>query len=298
MDGDAAATGEPESFEARVNGIAALGEPLRRALYAFVVAQPGPVNRDEAAAGAGLARHVAKFHLDKLVDDGLLEVEFRRSSGRRGPGAGRPAKFYRRAAREVSVSLPERHYDVAGRMLARAIVDAERDAVPVADSLRRSARDFGRGLGEKVRQRAGKRASRTKLVGATTDVLRECGYEPHGDASGVTLVNCPFHALAREYTDLVCGMNLGLMNGLLDEVGGTALEPRLEPVPGKCCVRLAPTTAAGSKVAGGVQRAVGSSAAEEGGDPACWAHVVCDDCGVVGDEHRPGCARVGRGVDS
>src|SRR3954471_17139529 len=121
-------------FDAQVAGIAALGEPVRRTLYGFVAAQPGPVNRDEAAAGAGVARHVAKFHLDKLVDDGLLEVEYRRPPGRRGPGAGRPAKFYRRSAREVAVSLPERHYELAGRLFARAIIEAERERVPVGDA--------------------------------------------------------------------------------------------------------------------------------------------------------------------
>jgi predicted ArsR family transcriptional regulator len=239
---DAAA--EPDSFDARVNGIAALGEPLRRALYRYVVAQAGPVNRDQAAEGAGVARHVAKFHLDRLVDDGLLEVEYRRASGKRGPGAGRPAKFYRRSSREVAVSLPERHYELAGRLLAQAIIDAERDDVPVADSLRAAARDVGRGLGQKVRQQAGARASRRKLLVATTDVLRECGYEPRSDASGMTLVNCPFHALAQDYTELVCGMNLELMNGLVDDVEGSALEARLEPAPGHCCVRLRKAMAA------------------------------------------------------
>src|SRR5680860_1382324 len=73
-------------FDARVTEIAALGEPVRRALYLWLVAQPEPVTRDDAAAGAGVARHVAKFHLDKLVDEGLLEVEYSRPPGRGGPG--------------------------------------------------------------------------------------------------------------------------------------------------------------------------------------------------------------------
>src|SRR3954452_10947953 len=122
-------------FDAQVAGIAALGEPVRRTLYGFVAAQAGPVNRDEAGAGAGVARHVAKFHLDKLVDDGLLEVEYARPPGRGGPGAGRPAKLYRRASREIAVSLPERHYELAGRLLARAVTDGERDGVPVREAL-------------------------------------------------------------------------------------------------------------------------------------------------------------------
>jgi predicted ArsR family transcriptional regulator len=229
---------ESDSFDTRVAGIAALHEPLRRQLYGYVVAQPEPVNRDQAAAGTGVARHVAKFHLDKLVDDGLLEVEYRRASGRSGPGAGRPAKFYRRTAGEISVSLPERHYELAGRLLARAIVEAERDGVAVSESLRDAAHETGRELGERVGVQAGSRPSRTKLLAATTDVLREAGYEPRTDADGVTLVNCPFHVLAQEYTDLVCGMNLDVMTGMVEQVEGSDLEPRLEPTPGQCCVRL------------------------------------------------------------
>jgi predicted ArsR family transcriptional regulator len=235
---------DPDSFDARVNGIAALDEPIRRALYRYVVAQSVPVNRDQAAEGVRVARHVAKFHLDKLVDDGLLDVEYRRAPGKRGPGAGRPAKFYRRSTREVAVSLPERHYELAGKLFAQAIMDAERDNVPVADSLRAASRDVGHRLGQKVREQAGARAGRTKLLAATTDVLRECGYEPRTDASGMTLVNCPFHALAQDYTQLVCGMNLDLMTGFVDSVQTSGLDARLEPGPGQCCVRL-------SKAAGG-----------------------------------------------
>ena len=227
-----------DDFDERVRGIAALGEPVRRALYRYVVAQREPVSRDQAAGGAGVARHVAKFHLDKLVEDGLLDVEFRRPAGRRGPGAGRPAKLYRRSAREVAVSLPARHYELAGRLLAQAIVDADREGVPVADALQDAARAAGRDLGRRARERAGSRAGRSAVLAAATDVLSECGYEPRTDAEGLTLANCPFHALAQDYTDLVCGMNLELMNGLVDGLERSPLRAHLEPAPDRCCVCL------------------------------------------------------------
>ena len=232
------ATRHLDDFDARVDGIASLGEPVRRALYRYVVAQPAPVSREQASQGAGVARHVAKFHLDKLVDDGLLEVEFHRAAGRGGPGAGRPAKYYRRSAREVAVSLPERHYELAGRMLARAIVAAERDGTPVGDAVRATAVDVGRTLGRRAREAAGPRAGRAAVVRAASDALGERGYEPRRDGTGITLVNCPFHALADEFTDLVCGMNLELMHGFVDGLELSELEPRLDPAPGRCCVRL------------------------------------------------------------
>ena len=99
--------------------LAALTEPVRRRLYEFVVAQAEPVDRDGAAAGAGVGRPLAAFHLDRLAEAGLLDVTYRRRSGRTGPGAGRPAKFYARARHgELSVSVPPRHYELAATILA------------------------------------------------------------------------------------------------------------------------------------------------------------------------------------
>ena len=126
-------------FADRVAGVAALAEPIRRDLYLFVAGQPDAVSRDQAAAGVGVPRHTAKFHLDKLVEEGLLATEFRRLSGRRGPGAGRPAKLYRRAGGEVSVSLPDRRYDLAGQLMAQAIEESVRDGGTRAEAVHRAA---------------------------------------------------------------------------------------------------------------------------------------------------------------
>src|SRR3954451_7381742 len=93
---------------AQISAIAAHTEPIRRALYAYVVARPASVGRDEAAEAVGITRELAAFHLDKLLEEGLLDVEFRRLSGRTGPGAGRPAKLYHPSRRQVQVILPER----------------------------------------------------------------------------------------------------------------------------------------------------------------------------------------------
>jgi len=222
-------------FADRVAGVAALAEPVRRDLYLFVAAQPGPVGRDQAAAGVGVARHTAKFHLDKLVEEGLLVTEFRRLTGRQGPGAGRPAKLYRRAPGEVAVSLPERRYDLAGRLMAVAIDEASGAGTPVREALDKAAASFGASLGEQAR--AGRPAPRSvdgSIAGLCT-ALATCGYEPRVDTGVVTLRNCPFDALAREHTDLVCGMNLALVTAAADRLD-ERLAPRLDPDPGRCCV--------------------------------------------------------------
>jgi predicted ArsR family transcriptional regulator len=223
--------------EAQVRSIASLGEPVRRALYRFVAAQRQPVSREQAAAGVHVAHHVAKFHLDKLEQDGLLEVEFRRPSGRTGPGAGRPAKFYRRAAREIAVSLPERRYDVAGELMAEAITASTRTGQPVSEALRTAARAAGRQIGGDVVAASGRRSTPAVLVDAVCDVLTDIGYEPRPSESSITLDNCPFHRLAKEHTELVCGMNLELLGGLVDSVG-ERLSAVLDPAEDRCCVRI------------------------------------------------------------
>ena len=224
-----------DDFAAQVSKVGALAEPARRALYLYVVAQPEPVSRDQAAAGAGLPRHTAKFHLDKLVADGLLDTGYRRLSGRRGPGAGRPTKLYRRSGRQVAVTLPPRHYDLAGQILARAVEDAARDGVPVLQAVQRAAVEAGHRLGAAQRPRDEGSAA---VLDDVTAVLAAHGYEPRVQGDRVVLANCPFHALAREHTALVCGMNLHLITALLDELGRRDVQTGLDPAPQRCCVTM------------------------------------------------------------
>ena len=223
-----------------VAGLASLAEPTRRALYLYVYAQDRPVSRDEAAAGVGVPRHRAKFHLDRLVDDGLLETGFARRTGRQGPGAGRPAKFYRRGAREQTVTLPERRYELAGQLMARAISEAQGGERPAAETLQHAARERGRSLADLVQHRAGNRPSPAVMLAAARGVLDDEGYETRSDAAGLTLANCPFRALADEHTALVCGMNLAIMEGLLERLGRLRYAAMLDPAEGRCCVRLVP----------------------------------------------------------
>jgi len=219
-----------ETWTSHVSAIAALDEPTRRRLYEFVAGQPAPVSRDEAAAAVDTPRTTVAFHLDKLAADGLLEVVYERRTGRSGPGAGRPAKLYRRSPEPISVSLPERRYELAARLLAAAVEDAEDSRA----ALRRRAHELGREIGREI----GEAARDDDVEVALLRALRTFGYEPRPTGGAVVLVNCPFHNLAQQHTELVCGMNLRLVDGLIEGLDAKELTAELAPQPGYCCVRL------------------------------------------------------------
>ncbi|TCC44867.1 transcriptional regulator [Kribbella pittospori] len=223
-----------DSREAQILAVAALEEPTRRRLYDHVIRQASPVTRDDAAAALGLPRSTAAFHLDRLVEEGLLEVIFERRTGRTGPGAGRPAKLYQRSSRPVAVLLPERRYDLAGGLLAAAIEESEGSGESPRTALNRRARQVGTDLAATIRDASGGTAGRAEM----TDLLEEQGFEPRTEGDTVVLVNCPFHALARQYTGLVCEMNLCLLEGLLAGLAIPHLKAHLEPRPDHCCVQL------------------------------------------------------------
>lgn len=224
--------------------IAVLGDPVRRSLYDYVTAQDHEVSRAEAAAATGVQRPLAAFHLDRLAEAGLVEVTFRRMTARGGPGAGRPAKLYRRAAAEHQVSVPPRDYRGAAEMLAAVV-----DMLGGEQELQRAARSRGAAAGRTALRKAAEAdrpgphdesgrhdesGPHDRLAGA----LSEQGYQPYTDGPDVRLRNCPFHALASRYPPLICGMNLAWIEGLLAGAAMTGLAARLEPRPDECCVAV------------------------------------------------------------
>ena len=216
---------EPGPAPGGLDALATLGEPTRRALYGFVVAQDRPVSRDEAAAATGTKRATATFHLERLVDDGLLEARFARLSGRTGPGAGRTAKLYARAAKQFAVSLPPRRYEIAGEVLASSLELLQCQAAPADEAVAQTAGRVGRQLA----------AGGADLA----ELLSRSGYEPrHAPGKCIHLGNCPFHELVARHAGLVCAMNLHLLRGLLAGLGSGA-QARLDPAArGRCCVTI------------------------------------------------------------
>lgn len=212
----------------QISAIAAMNDPQRRSLFEFVRESTEPVSRDEAAAALELPRSTAAFHLDRLVEEGVLEIEFKRLSGKTGPGSGRPAKLYRAVARDISVSIPPRHYELAGELLAAAVDHADRTGTPVRDALSSVATTAGRELGERA--------------GTLDAALTSCGYEPRDDGSGgLVLTNCPFDRLAAMHSEVICHANVALLSSVAEATGEG--ERRVEFVPptdGRCCVRVVP----------------------------------------------------------
>jgi predicted ArsR family transcriptional regulator len=227
----------------RIAVIAGLEQPVRRDLFQLLSRSSTWASRDEAAEAIGISRALAAFHLDKLVDAGLAEARFERRTGRSGPGAGRPAKLYRRTATEVAASIPDRHYDLAAAILADAVAESAASGDPVAGTLGVVAHRVGSVLGGQVRD------TDTDDDAEVERALRASGYEPELSADGtITLGNCPFHRLAERHRDLVCGMNVHLVSGILDGLGTAAdrLTAQLHPSPGHCCARIVADAAAGS----------------------------------------------------
>ena len=218
--------------------LSSLDDPVRRRLYAAVSIRSEPLGRDEAAAAAGIGRGLAAYHLDKLVEAGLLTATYQRPEGRSGPGAGRPAKLYSRSDREFAVTVPPREYELAARLLVRAV-----ESDPTGRSraaLHAAAHQLGRELGSQAEPAQPSRPDTlVPALGELETVLAGHGYEPERCGHDVTrLRNCPFHQLARQHRDTVCAMNLALIEGMTAGMKASTLRAALDPQPGYCCVTI------------------------------------------------------------
>jgi predicted ArsR family transcriptional regulator len=240
-----------------------LTDRTRRALYEHVRRARGQgVTREQAAAAIGISRGLAAFHLDKLVDAGLLSATFVAPKPR---GRGRTPKVYRTADGEIDLSLPGRRYDLMGEILAAAIDATPRDEPPhaepphadapsnapapvPADAPARAHADAPAGVREAALRVAYQRGrdeadAERRSGGRLERLLERLGFEPDqakDAADAIRLRNCPFQRLAARHTELICGINHAFITGILHGIGATALEAELAPVPGCCCVRLAP----------------------------------------------------------
>jgi predicted ArsR family transcriptional regulator len=228
------------------SAVAVLGDEVRWNLYRFVRRQNQPVTREEAARAARISVKLAAFHLDKLVDRGLLRADQELPHGvhRR---VGRAPKRYTVSELEVAVSLPERRYEFVGEILIDSIAQAETNATGESPTAlaRQIAWERGEGLGARTREerRLG-RPGPERTIAAAEELLDEMGYEPSDDErGGLILRNCPFHSLVSRAPELVCSINAAFVDGVLRGMGNETVSAELIPAEGMCCVRVMPQRA-------------------------------------------------------
>jgi predicted ArsR family transcriptional regulator len=215
------------SWATRMAALASLGDAKRRHLFELVAASPGAMGRDEVANATGIPRSTVSFHLDRLVQDGLLAVEFHKPPGKTGPGSGRPAKMYRPVAGEIGASVPDRNYDLAGELMAAAIERSDTAGDPIGEALPAASYGKGRALAETAE--------------TLEDFLVQAGYLPQPDGDGGFLLpNCPFHRLSDKFPGVVCTMNGAFLRGAAARFDPSA--DRVAPAgePGYCCARILP----------------------------------------------------------
>jgi predicted ArsR family transcriptional regulator len=227
-----------DDLGAVAQSIGALADDLRRTMYLFIRRQSEPVSREEAAQEVGISSKLAAFHLDKLVDEGLLKAHYARRPGRSGPGAGRSSKLYEPAEVSFHVSLPPTAYETVGEILIAALETKRPDESP-AEAARRISYRAGRKRGQKMASSLSSRRSQSQpILERVEQTLSELGFEPRREAHGITLTNCPFDVLALNNPELVCRLNESFVAGILDAGNSPKLRAILEPKPGRCCVIL------------------------------------------------------------
>ena len=227
--------------------VALLAEPVRLELYRYVRGQHVPVGREEAARAVGISVKLAAFHLDRLVEAQMLDIGYRRLSGRTGPGAGRPAKVYTVSKRRFTVSLPRTGYSLAASIMASALsgLSGAPDGSDGADAVRQVARSTGQRLGLDIRRGARTNSARRRALFRS---LEQLGYEPQQEdpqqensevssevSVRVSLRNCIFVDLTKDHRELVCGMNAALMHGLLEGADLPDLQVEGRSAEQGCC---------------------------------------------------------------
>ncbi|MEW2611318.1 helix-turn-helix domain-containing protein [Streptomyces sp. NPDC047880] len=220
-----------------IDSVSALSEDSRRRMFAFIRRARRPVTRDEAAASVGISRKLAAFHLDKLVDAGLLRAHYASPEGTRK--VGRQPKVYEPTDAQITVNIPDRRHELLADLLLDAVLTERADENAVQAAMR-AARQRGLEMGEAARRetRPGRLGPERGLT-TCEGLLEQYGYEPVREApTRIRLRNCPFHPLAAKAPELVCGMNQEFLSGYLHGLGVGGVRAVPAPEPGECCVRL------------------------------------------------------------
>jgi predicted ArsR family transcriptional regulator len=207
--------------------------PTRARVLALLQDAGEPMTAAAAAARMGLHVNTARFHLDALTADGLVVREREERST-----PGRPKMMY--AAASSAPGVAGRSY----RLLAEILTSYLADRLPdPAASAEEAGHAWGRFLTEPARPFAAPDAE--QALDALVDGLGRLGFESHVvDERGslrLEVSHCPFLEVAEGHNDVVCSVHLGLMKGMLEQMGAPVRAEDLEPLvePSLCIARLA-----------------------------------------------------------
>ncbi|MEV7806643.1 transcriptional regulator [Microbispora sp. NPDC088329] len=220
-----------------ISAVAALDDALRQGMYAYIRGARRPVTRDEAAASVGISRKLAAFHLDKLVDAGLLRARYEAVGGIRK--VGRTPKVYEPTETDIRVTIPERRHEVLADILMDAVLgESEGESARQAAVRVAGRRGEEIGAAERARAKPGRLGAERALT-LLEGLLARHGFEPGRESpTCVRLRNCPFHPLAARAPELVCGVNHAFLDGMLTGLEAARVRAVLVPRPGECCVEL------------------------------------------------------------
>jgi predicted ArsR family transcriptional regulator len=227
----------PMHANAAIKAVAVLDDGLRHGMYEFIRTARHPVTREQAAEAVGISRKLAAFHLDKLVAAGLLRSHSEPVGGLRK--VGRTPKVYEPTDADIQISIPERQHDVLAAILITAVLTEGEDET-ARQSAMRAAHERGQVVAatERERLRPGRLGAERALT-LSEGLLKRHGYQPDRvSPTRICLRNCPFHPLAEQAPDLVCGLNHAFLTGFLTGLDALAVEAVLQPRGGECCVEL------------------------------------------------------------
>lgn len=190
----------------------ALGDNTRYAIYLELARSPVPRSTTEVAEALDLHPNTVRPHLERMREVGLLQVEV---DGR--GQVGRPQHRYSPAADAPGLGLEPPAYPLMAGLLANVAAGARPDTEAVAAV----GREHGRHVAAGAVAVAG---TGEACAAAVRDELADLGFDPVAQSDGATttiaFTHCPYQQLAEAFPELVCQLHRGMVEGMVEELGG------------------------------------------------------------------------------
>ena len=187
----------------------AFSDPTRRSILHHVLEAETPLSAGEVGDVFGVHRTVARAHLEKLVETGLLETATRRRAS-----GGRPAKTYTSSGERLEVMLPPRRYEPLARLLLE-VVDRLAPSGMAVDH----AHTVGHDYGVRVRHEITGNGQSSLRPQVACSWLAQAGYgarcEGGADCDVYTFENCVYREIAVEHPEVICAFDRGMVCGLV-----------------------------------------------------------------------------------